>query len=111
MAKLIDADKLTEKLLHFACRLEDWNRPEQSEAVRAVAKGIKLEKTVDAVEVVHGYTLIADEPKKVLLDRKCSICDQLMLATDNYCPMCGAKNVGEKIDGLLFADMEEIIDA
>jgi hypothetical protein len=66
---------------------------------------------VDVRQVVHGYTLIADEPKKVLLDRKCGICDQLMLATDNYCPMCGAMNDGEKIDGLMFADMEEIIDA
>lgn len=70
-----------------------------------------VRRTLDAVEVVHGYTIVADEPIKVLLDRKCGICDQLMLATDNYCPMCGAKNEGEKIDGLLFADMEEIIDA
>lgn len=47
--------------------------------------------TVDAVEVVHGYVLPAEEPKKVLLDMKCGICDQLMLSTDAYCPMCGAK--------------------
>lgn len=52
--------------------------------------------TVDVAEVVHGYVLPADDPKYVLLDRKCGICDQLMLATDNYCPMCGAKNEGER---------------
>lgn len=63
----------------------------------SVLRIIDEQPTADAVEVVHGYTLIADEPKKVLLDRKCGICDQLMLATDNYCPMCGAINDGEKI--------------
>ena len=51
--------------------------------------------TVDAVEVVHGYTIPAEEPKKVLLDRKCGICDQLMLSTDAFCPMCGAKMDGD----------------
>lgn len=49
----------------------------------------------DAVEVVHGYVLPAEEPKKVLLDMKCAICDQLMLSTDAYCPMCGAKMDGD----------------
>lgn len=49
---------------------------------------------VDAVEVAHGYTIPADEPKKVLLDRKCVKCDNLMLSTDAYCPICGARMDG-----------------
>ena len=51
--------------------------------------------TVDAVEVVHGYTVPAEQPKKVLLDKKCVICDSLMLSTDAYCPSCGAKMDGD----------------
>ena len=51
--------------------------------------------TVDAVEVVHGCTIPAEQPKKVLLNRKCGVCDSLMLSTDAYCPGCGAKMDGD----------------
>ena len=51
MATLIDRDKCQERIFRFADRLVDWGFPKEAEAVRAVAKGIKLEKTVDAVEV------------------------------------------------------------
>lgn len=60
----------------------------------ATRKRLKAMPTVDAVEVVHGHTIPADQPKKVLLDRKCRICDSLMLSTDAYCPNCGAKMDG-----------------
>ena len=50
--------------------------------------------TVDAVEVVHGCTVPADQPKNVLLTEKCGICDSYMLASDAYCPGCGAKMDG-----------------
>jgi hypothetical protein len=53
MATLIDRDKRQERIFRFADRLVDWGFPKEAEAVRAVAKGIKLEKTVDAVEVVR----------------------------------------------------------
>ena len=53
MAELIDREKCQERIFRFAERLVDWGYPEQAKAVRAVAKGIKLEKTVDAVEVVR----------------------------------------------------------
>ena len=53
MATLIDRDKCQERIFRFADRLVDWGFPKEAEAVRAVAKGIKLEKTVDAVEVVR----------------------------------------------------------
>ena len=100
MARLIDADKLTEKLLHFACRLEDWNRPEQSEAVRAVAKGIKLEKTVDAVEVVHGHWIEHESAEVlgnwIISNFECSECHDWLRYDSNYCPNCGAKMDLEK---------------
>ena len=53
MAELIDRDKCQERIFRFADRLGDWGHPKEAKAVRAVAKGIKLEKTVDAVEVVR----------------------------------------------------------
>ena len=53
MATLIDRDKCQERIFRFADRLVDWGFPKEAKAVRAVAKGIKLEKTVDAVEVVR----------------------------------------------------------
>lgn len=65
-----------------------YKRQELCKAVKAVAEKCP---TVDAVEVVHGCTVPAEQPKKVLLDRKCGICDSLMLSTDVYCPNCGAR--------------------
>ncbi len=98
MARLIDPERYEAVLNRFEEHLTEFGKLKAAEAVRSLIKGLKIAPTVDAVEVVHGYTLIADEPKKVLLDRKCGICDQLMLATDNYCPMCGAMNDGERKD-------------
>lgn len=83
MARLIDADAL----------IKEANADGAYGYVDA--KQIADAPTVDAVEVVHGYTIPAEEPKKVLLDRKCGICDQLMLSTDVFCPMCGAKMDGD----------------
>jgi hypothetical protein len=87
MVRLIDADKLTKKLLHFACRLEDWGGPEQAEVVRAVAKGIKLEKTVDAVEVV-----------------RCKDCKWYMMTPIDNVPYCSHESgyCGEHMGGLFF---------
>ena len=45
MARLIDADKITEQLLRFADRLVEWNRPEAAEAIRTAVKVIRREKT------------------------------------------------------------------
>ena len=96
MAKLIDADKRIAEIKKIYCDgcdnyggvkcLDCW--------VDDAMCLIDDAPSVDAVEVVHGYTIPAEEPKKVLLDRKCGICDQLMLSTDVFCPMCGAKMDG-----------------
>ena len=81
MATLIDRDKCQERIFRFADRLVDWGYPEQAKAVRAAAKGIKLEKTVDAVEVV-----------------RCKDCEQWGgVAFGNVCkrwsaPLAGMKN-------------------
>ena len=69
--------------------------------------------TMDAEEVVHGewgeiYTCHGEQ----LWGYRCSQCEQDNSKKSNYCPNCGAKMDGGNEDGnLLFADMEEIIDA
>ena len=83
--------------------------------------------TVDAEEVVHGRWLSAyeyalklgvtdkeklEETKKDKWWKFCNDCEQPVKGFHNYCPNCGAKMDGEEKDSnLLFADMEEIIDA
>ncbi len=67
-----------------------WNDSTKA-AIRAFLRTVPA---VDAVEVVHGCTISAEQPKTVFLDRKCGICDSLMLSTDAYCPGCGAKMDG-----------------
>lgn len=55
------------------------------------ADKVKNIQAADVAPVVHGCTVPAEQPKNVLLDRKCGICESLMLSTDVYCPNCGAK--------------------
>ena len=50
--------------------------------------------TVDAVEVVHGWTEVI-EPFKVTLTTRCGLCGVAMGNLDNYCPNCGAKMDGD----------------
>ena len=61
--------------------------------------------TVDAVEVVHGRW------EQLTLGAICRCCNNWNNRSSNYCPNCGAKMDGDKDSNLLFADMEEIIDA
>lgn len=86
--RLIDADAILKKAKPME-ELDGDGIPYEVMAVSVIL--IDDAPTVDAVEVVHGYTIPAEEPKTVYLDRKCGICDQLMLSTDVFCPMCGAR--------------------
>ena len=84
MARMIDADEVDYENISCSQSQLHW-----------LHRIIEMQPTVDAVKVVHGYTIPAEEPKKVFLDRKCGICDQLMLSTDVFCPMCGARMDGD----------------
>ena len=91
--RMIDANVVTDHLTRCI---------EQSKGLmRSVCVAIKcfVEQipTEDAAKIVNGYTIISEEPKEVMLDRQCGLCHNLMLATDNFCPMCGARNCGERI--------------
>ena len=87
--RLIDAFRLTIRLSK-----RNRSRPLQYDDVLAI---IADEKTVDAVEVVHGRW----EHKKHKLfgntyDYVCSVCGcDYALAEYNYCPNCGAKMDGD----------------
>ena len=69
-------------------------------SVEAVMHFIKRCKTVDAVEVVHGRWVEADDGDGVI----CSVCREdfctIIHETDryNYCPNCGAKMDGDGND-------------
>lgn len=59
---------------------------------------IWLNKTVDAVEVVHGHWTSTTEPDEQFGEMdyfKCSVCGKLRWFETNYCPNCGAKMKGE----------------
>lgn len=113
----------TEKRLIDANAMrEDWLENGENEYVydtNAVLASIDEQPTVEAVEVVHGYW--DDSGRYQFLGGKkairCSICGCALSEGEyrhfnwNYCPVCGAKMDGEKDNNLLFADMEEIIDA
>ena len=93
--RLIDAERLKRILQNFEGHLLEVGKTEAAEAVKTIIKGLKTEPTVDAVEVVHGRTIQAEEPHHILMDRECEKCHCLMLITDNYCPNCGADMRGE----------------
>ena len=82
--------------------------------------------TVDAVEVVHGRWKsiclaggFSEEWGYVCSECGCTVSERSGLGVQhfrtnqrlNYCPNCGAKMDREMDSNLLFADMEEIIDA
>lgn len=86
--RLIDIDEAIEDL----CNETGWTDAEKA----FLRMFLRSRPIVEASPVVHGHVLPAEQPKKVLLDMKCGTCDQLMLSTDAYCPMCGAKMDGER---------------
>ena len=103
--RLIDANALLDKLIKTSRYFD-------------VKFDIEEAPTVDAVEVVHGKWLTWKEqfPKTILNNTEtlgvfCSVCKMYADNDFDYCPNCGAKMDGDKDSGLLFADMEEIIDA
>ena len=51
--RLIDAERLKRILVRFEQHLLEFGKKEAAEAVRCIVKRLKLEPTVDAVEVVR----------------------------------------------------------
>lgn len=102
--RLIDANKAQAVLLNMAEHLVEAGNPEMGGAVGYAAEVIGKQKTVDAVEVVHGrwipleYDGYADgNPVWDLWE--CSECREEHSGDEDtltpYCPNCGAKMDGE----------------
>ena len=88
--RLIDALKLVIDL----ARLNKCGSYDHEDVLAVIAS----QKTVDAVEVVHGYNIDEDTPSLF----ECSICHWSCsdtyygdTADYNYCPNCGAKMDGD----------------
>ena len=106
--RLIDANALLEKI-QFRRPVIDTETKIVSDCVQIARKAIVDAPTVDAVEVVHGRWVWVDDEECGIY--RCSCCHGAGGYPTNYCPNCGAKMDGDKDSNLLFADMEEIIDA
>ena len=129
MARLIDADALSEHIKGLPTWFEDgggmWScldgYPNGLFYPEDIISSIENAPTVDAVEVVHGrwipnFEYDFDRGEHRLTGYHCDKCGIWTLKKSNYCPNCGARmddksNVPREESNLLFADMEEIIDA
>lgn len=90
MARYIDADKLLKK---------KWDADTRCGYVQVVDVGtIEEQPTADVVEVVHGYW----EAYPTRNYKRCSVCKTEYYKLyngfkGNYCPNCGAKMDGKKV--------------
>lgn len=103
--RLIDAGRHERILRGFAGHLLEAGKMEAAEAVNTLIKGLKLEPTVDAVEVVHGHWFSLTDCSNAGV--YCSVCNKKVWKEDyawcnrknklrsNYCPNCGAKMDGD----------------
>ena len=96
---LIDAERHKRILERFEEHMIELGKMEAAEAVKSIINGLKLEPTVDAVEVVHGRWewRHTNEYTQVLT---CSVCSRTEGADvhHNYCPNCGADMRERKTD-------------
>lgn len=98
MARYIDVEAMIK-------RLEKWNTSnDMDKALYNFALNRIIEQpTADVVEVVHGYWIDAYpeiEPNPMFAYGICSVCgfEQSISNTLAYCPNCGAKMDGKKVE-------------
>lgn len=98
--RLIDANNAQAVLVNMAEHLMEAGNPEKAGAVGYAAEVIGKQRTVDAVEVVHGEWEIIEDDYLDLVEMKCSVCGESYGFEDyedcipknyHYCPHCGAK--------------------
>lgn len=103
--RLIDGNKAQAVLVNMAEHLMESGNPEMAGAVGYAAEIIGKQRTVDAVEVVHGHweedEVEAGDPydgnSVYRFDvMRCSVCGECfgVSMAYNYCPNCGAKMDG-----------------
>jgi hypothetical protein len=101
--RLIDGNKAQAVLVNMAEHLMEAGNPEMAGAVGYAAEVIGKQRTVDAVEVVHGEWFVIEDDYFDLVELKCSACGESWGFEDyedcipqnyHYCPNCGAKMDG-----------------
>lgn len=115
MARYIDADKQIErysKKLGFYIDEEGEDRfSAKCEEIRAAISALYNAPTADVVEVVHGEWICLYDEVEGITDVTCSVCkstreingcyvtndDESCYYEDDYCPNCGAKMDGKKV--------------
>jgi hypothetical protein len=88
--RLIDANKVAQDVRNN--NRDNFYRADWTS--KRVVELLESAPTVDAVEVVHGWTEVI-EPFEVTLTTRCGLCGVAMGNLDNYCPNCGAKMDGD----------------
>lgn len=105
MARLIDADKLEKEMYHEAFETDsDLQKWDSGCWIRykMFRDCIVRQPTVDAVPVVSGEWLAAEDDWNYETTYECLICgfgiktEQDAVFDWKYCPKCGAKMDGEK---------------
>lgn len=96
--KLIDVNKFISILQNMVQHLREFGWNEKAELVESVIKWLRLQPTVDAVEVVHGEWVVCGDGEYVPF--MCSACGKTTswyhAQTANFCPNCGATMDGGK---------------
>ena len=109
MARYIDAEKLEREMYHEAFETDsDMQKWDSGCWIRykMFENCIAQQPTADVVEVVHGeWERIEkkDETRIINVDFRCSACRRFRfhngeLRRYKYCPNCGAKMNGEKVE-------------
>ena len=88
MARLIDADALTDRL--DAIAYHDWNQGTSvswADAFKVFAEMVRDERTVDIEPVKHGHWIECNDR----YSWECSVCHTWSEVGGHYCDWCGAK--------------------
>ena len=104
--RLIDANKLIAVFRNIADHAVR-NHTLIAATIYTAIDTVEEQKTVDAVEVVHGRWETNCDPEECEKDFYCSVCEELICDFDTtalypgencyyYCPNCGARMDGEK---------------
>ena len=100
MARYIDAEEITRKILYFYHHT--INGGGEHYAYAKALSQIDHTPTADVVEVKHGeWILHFDDLFPVESTKECSVCHEeefITLCNENYCPNCGAKMDGGNVE-------------
>lgn len=103
--RLIDADRLMERLQGVLAMVENEQNQTYANAIRAMIREVKLSPIIESEPVRHGRWIEVDRitwrgaddrPIDITVEEKCSNCGRYVeryetVQQENYCPTCGVK--------------------